>query len=554
MKLKLNQPMRRFTVATLCGLWLAGAPLWAQEKTDEATNAVAAASLAATNEPAKALEADVTDVVSNATETVEAPGGLKLHRRRHGGHQDAVVVIGNDAELKAGKTADAVVAIGGNAIVRGKVENAAVAVGGDVTVSGEVGDAVVAVMGNVKIEDGAIVHGDVVSVGGKVEVAGGATVEGQTHSVDFSAWGLPHAEPLRKWFVHCVLKARLLAPQVGWVWVVAGIFLLFYLLLAIALPKPVQACVDELTRRPATTFFMGLLTKMLLPVVFLILIATGIGILVVPFLMAALFFGALIGKVAFLEYLGQAVHRAFGAGAVAKPAISLLLGAAILMLLYMIPILGLITFAVTGLWGLGAAVAAAFGSMKREAPEKPTPPPASPMTQAFVPTAVAPSSMPFVTAPAAVAPGDATTPVAPPSPQLAGAPAVSLAEAFTYPRASFWERMGAAFLDMVLVGILGGIVGGPPLGFLVALAYFAGMWAWKGTTIGGIVLGLKVVRLDGQPVTFAVALVRALSAAFSVIVLFLGFLWIAWDKDKQGWHDRIAGTVVVRLPRGTPLV
>ena len=114
--------------------------------------------------------------------------------------------------------------------------------------------------------------------------------------------------------------------------------------------------------------------------------------------------------------------------------------------------------------------------------------------------------------------------------------------------------MGAAFLDMVLVGILAGLVGVPPLGMLVALAYFSGMWAWKGTTIGGIVLGLKVVRLDGQPVTFAVALVRALSAAFSVIVLFLGFLWIAWDKDKQGWHDRIAGTVVVRLPRGTPLV
>ena len=46
MKPKLNQQIRRFTVATLCGLWLAGAPLWAQEKTDEATNAVAAASLA----------------------------------------------------------------------------------------------------------------------------------------------------------------------------------------------------------------------------------------------------------------------------------------------------------------------------------------------------------------------------------------------------------------------------------------------------------------------------------------------------------------------------
>ncbi len=109
-------------------------------------------------------------------------------------------------------------------------------------------------------------------------------------------------------------------------------------------------------------------------------------------------------------------------------------------------------------------------------------------------------------------------------------------------------------LDFILVGILGGLTHFPPLGFLVALTYFAAMWTWKGTTIGGIVLGLKVVRADGGAVTFAAALVRALAAAFSIFVLFLGFLWIAWDGEKQGWHDKIAGTVVLRLPRGTPLV
>jgi uncharacterized RDD family membrane protein YckC len=114
--------------------------------------------------------------------------------------------------------------------------------------------------------------------------------------------------------------------------------------------------------------------------------------------------------------------------------------------------------------------------------------------------------------------------------------------------------MGAGFLDILLVSILGSFVHHGPLGFLIALAYFTGMWTWKGTTIGGIVLGLKVVRTDGQPVTFAVALVRALAAAFSIVVLFLGFLWIAWDSEKQGWHDKIAGTVVLKLPRGTPLV
>ena len=114
--------------------------------------------------------------------------------------------------------------------------------------------------------------------------------------------------------------------------------------------------------------------------------------------------------------------------------------------------------------------------------------------------------------------------------------------------------MGAGFLDMILVGILSGLVGRGALGLLVTLAYFAGMWAWKGTTVGGVVLKLKVVRLDGQPITFQVALVRGLAGVFSVVVLFLGFLWIAWDKEKQGWHDKIAGTVVVRLPHTQSLV
>ena len=60
--------------------------------------------------------------------------------------------------------------------------------------------------------------------------------------------------------------------------------------------------------------------------------------------------------------------------------------------------------------------------------------------------------------------------------------------------------------------------------------------------------------LESAARQIAGASIRALAAAFSFVVLFLGFFWIIWDKDRQGWHDKIAGTVVVRLPRGTPLV
>src|SRR5439155_15577767 len=86
-------------------------------------------------------------------------------------HRNALVSIGHDVELKEGETDDAVVVIGGSAIIRGKVRDAAVAIGGNLDIEGEVGDAAVAVMGNVKAGQGARIRGEVVAVGGKAEVA-----------------------------------------------------------------------------------------------------------------------------------------------------------------------------------------------------------------------------------------------------------------------------------------------------------------------------------------------------------------------------------------------
>ena len=89
--------------------------------------------------------------------------------------------------------------------------------------------------------------------------------------------------------------------------------------------------------------------------------------------------------------------------------------------------------------------------------------------------------------------------------------------------------------------------------FLLMLAYFIGFWTWKGTTVGGIICQLRVVKVDGTPIRFVDALVRGLSAIFSTIVLGLGFFWIVRDPERQAWHDRIAGTYVVRVPRNWPL-
>ena len=80
------------------------------------------------------------------------------------------------------------------------------------------------------------------------------------------------------------------------------------------------------------------------------------------------------------------------------------------------------------------------------------------------------------------------------------------------------------------------------------------MWKTKGTTIGGIVCGLKVVRLDDRPIDWPTAIVRALGCFLSMAVAGLGFLWVVFDADRQSWHDKIAGTTVVRVPKGTSLL
>lgn len=503
-------------------------------------------------------------------------------------NREALVVFGRDAVLESGESAEAVVVFGGSARVYGRVREAVVAIGGDVLVDGHVGDAAVAilgnvelgtnanvgeaavaVMGNVKINSKAVVRGDVVAVGGNLEAAADALIKGQVHEVGSGAFGLGDFTWLQTWLKQCLFKLRPLAPQVGWVWVVWGLFVLLYLLVAIVFPRPVHACVDELTNRPATTFAIGLLAKLLLPFVLFMLLATGIGVFVVPFVWIPLVLAGIIGKTALLEYIGKQLGRGTGLTVLQKPVLAFLVGVIIVTLLYMIPVVGLLVLGLTSMWALGSAILALFNGLRRETPARQaasigpavqytqqTPP----GTQFAGPFAGQPGAVP-VSAPLApeqtplqpeqCAPGVASAPGVQPNVKP---PQMVVPEAFQFPRAGFWERIGAAFLDVVLVGVVSGIAGAGSFWLLVALAYFAGMWTWRGTTVGGLLLNLKVVRLDGKPVTFAVALVRALGAAFSVIVLFLGFLWIAWDLEKQAWHDKLVGTVVVRLPRSHPLL
>jgi uncharacterized RDD family membrane protein YckC len=154
---------------------------------------------------------------------------------------------------------------------------------------------------------------------------------------------------------------------------------------------------------------------------------------------------------------------------------------------------------------------------------------------------------------AASAGAAATAPAAAKAPSASAAPSAAAALAFA--RAGFWPRMGALLLDVILVGFIlsfGWHSGGAHL--LLLAAYGAVMWKLKGATIGGIVFNLQVVRADGRELDWSTAIVRALSCFLSLFVLGLGFIWIAIDHEHQAWHDKIAGTVVVSVPKGVSLV
>ncbi len=451
---------------------------------------------------------------ASLAQTPEAPDTNKP-----GVHHEEWVSIGKDVELKAEDSAREVVVIGGSAKLHGAVNGDVVVIGGDVVVDDHVKGDVVAIMGDVQIGPKAKIGGDLVAVGGSSHLADGGKVGGQVVEV---GGGMGPAKFLRlrwlrDWVSKCVMELRPLAPGLGWMWWITGFFFILYLLIAILFPQPVQSCAAQVSARPATTFAVGVLAKLAVPILCVTLPFTIIGIVIVPFLLVAAFLTLLVGKTAVLEVVGSKIGRAIGLSTGLLPLAALLIGAVLVTLLYMVPVIGLLAFCVFGCWAMGAGVTAICVALRSNctAPTAPSAPP-------------------------------------PPAPSTLLTPPLTPPQALAYPRAGFWERMGAGFLDMVLISLSSALVG--PFFILVPIAYFAGLWAWKGTTVGGIVLNLQVVREDGQPLNFLTAFVRSLAALFSALVFFLGFFWIGWDRDKQGWHDKMAGTVVVRLPKAISLV
>jgi uncharacterized RDD family membrane protein YckC len=121
------------------------------------------------------------------------------------------------------------------------------------------------------------------------------------------------------------------------------------------------------------------------------------------------------------------------------------------------------------------------------------------------------------------------------------------------PRASFWRRFAAAFLDGIIFLVLDLILqaatgrAGALLAIVVGIVYFSYLeGSNSGQTIGKRALGIRVIDFrTGGPIGYGRAFIRYIGRIVSTIPCFLGYFWMLWDKERQCWHDKFATDVVV---------
>jgi uncharacterized RDD family membrane protein YckC len=137
-----------------------------------------------------------------------------------------------------------------------------------------------------------------------------------------------------------------------------------------------------------------------------------------------------------------------------------------------------------------------------------------------------------------------------------------------YVYGGFWARVLAFILDAIILGVLstalaplfgtGNMVQvegsrfeinytANAISTLLGLIYFIGFWVWRQQTPGMMPFNMRVVRADtGEGIDWVRGLLRYVGLLISFVVIFIGVIWAAFDGRKQGWHDKIANTVVVR--------
>jgi uncharacterized RDD family membrane protein YckC len=132
--------------------------------------------------------------------------------------------------------------------------------------------------------------------------------------------------------------------------------------------------------------------------------------------------------------------------------------------------------------------------------------------------------------------------------------------------AGFWQRAAALVIDWLIVTVIAVpimVLGfGIPqlslnpaehswdlLSFVAVAVAVIGFWRYCGATPGKLAVGVKIVdATTGAAPSTGRLVIRLLCYLVSALPFYLGFLWVAFDRRKQGWHDKIAGTVVIQEP------
>ncbi|MBA4422243.1 MAG: hypothetical protein C0390_03960 [Syntrophus sp. (in: bacteria)] len=115
--------------------------------------------------------------------------------------------------------------------------------------------------------------------------------------------------------------------------------------------------------------------------------------------------------------------------------------------------------------------------------------------------------------------------------------------------------MGLGGVSLVSIAMTGDLPRGMGLFMVIYLVtavfmdmiYFIWFHGTIGRTLGKRLFGLRLIRISGEKMTLGIAFLRWVGSLISGLFFFLGFIWIAFDNRKQGWHDKIALTLVVRV-------
>lgn len=514
-------------------------------------------------------EGSVTSVAADAESRAEEVEREELREWRR---IREIVRVGGQARVEAGEETSDMVVVFGEGTMEGRTRGDMVVVLGRAYIDGTVGGDLVAPLSRVVLGPQARIRGDLVMVGGALEVDPLARIEGERVEVTWDKLreipGFAAVESfldgIKGWVGEGLFLGRLLPHHWGWWWWMVIGLATTYFFLALVAPRAVSAGTEELEKQPVTAFFVGILGYILVNVLFLVLTATGVGVLVVPFFVVAVFIVQMVGKASVFQLIGYRIGRQSSSGGGMQPLPALLLGLGLFTLLYMVPILGIMAWLVTAPLGFGAALLAAFQALRPGggAPlnvSQPVVPPVMPPAVGAGAEIATPPANELVGAaaqPDALSLSSGSGPIAGPPPVMDAYSPRPLGdtELTSLPRAGFWIRTGAAALDLLIVLMPLAVMDGAKYFLFVWLAYHIAFWAWRGTTVGGVVCRLKIVRTDGKRLNFAVALVRALAGVLSAFALFLGFFWAGWTREKLGWHDMIAGTSIVRVPAGSSLI